>query len=134
MSAFVIIALATVAFPSTPYGPSDNTAWGRMLQQQCAAHHIQQWMPQGQKVDLISDFIDRLPPQTRSRAKRLAFAGEVCAAEQAGQSCEAIVGLHAMRWLGLLGQLSSFMCSRASCSEAAICESLAPRRARPSVR
>jgi len=131
LTPFFMLTLATAALPSTPFGPSDDAAWEQMLRRQCPAHRIQRWMPDGQKADLIYDFIDGLPPRSRARAKRLAFAGKICAAEQAGQSCEAIVGLHAVRQLGLLSQFSSYICSRASCSEPAVCESPMPRGTRP---
>jgi hypothetical protein len=117
-----LIFAVAIALPSTPYGPSDDVAWGQMLKHRCPENHIQQWMPDGQKVDLLSDFIDRLPPQARTRAKQFTFAGQVCAAEHAGLSCEAIVGIHGMRRLGLLRQFTSFICVQAACSDAAVCE------------
>ena len=113
--------LITASLLSTPYGPSDAAAWSRSLGSRCPRHHIQTWMPEGNQVDLIDAFVSTLPRAQQVRHARLAGVAHVCAAEVAGQSCEKIVELHAVRRLGLLDRFSSYACSEAICTEPAIC-------------
>jgi hypothetical protein len=120
----VPVLLAAVAlFPSTPYGPADAAAWHQMLNRQCPGHHIDDWMPEQNKVNMIYRYEAALPSTVRANIARAADPKEVCAkAEGDGAaSCPKIVEIHALRKLHLLSSFTTYACSQALCSESASC-------------
>lgn len=117
----LLVVLATAMLPSTPYGPSDEAAWQRLLSARCPSHHIQSWMPEGNQVDLIDAFISSLPRAQQTRYAQRSVVRRTCASEVAGQSCEKIAELHGVRKLSLLAQFSDDACKRVICTEPAIC-------------
>jgi hypothetical protein len=128
MASLLLLLLTVPALPVTPYGPSDAHAWKMSLSAHCNGHHIQEWMPEGNQVDLIDGFTATLNNAQQKRLRILADVRRDCSQQQAGQSCEKIVDLHAIRHIGLLSQFSSYACKTVSCSEPALCEQLKPAR------
>ena len=123
-----LLLLATAMLPSTPYGPSDEAAWQRLLYARCPSHHIQSWMADGNQVDLIDAFISFLPRAKQTSHARLSDVHRTCASEVAGQSCEKIAELHGIRQLGLLSRFSDYACKRVICTEPAVCGPTRPNR------
>lgn len=119
-----VLLAALALFPTTPYGPADLATWHRMLDRQCPGHHIDDWMPERNKVDLIDEFEMALPSKVQAEIAKATDFQRTCAkAEGDGAgACEKIVDIHALRNLGLLGNFTAYACSRALCSEPATCD------------
>jgi hypothetical protein len=126
VSIIPLLLAALNLLPSTPYAPADLAAWHGMLNRQCPGHHIDDWMPERNKVDLIDTFVTSLSPDVRVRFRKATeklWRGTCAGAEGDGAgSCEKIVDIHVLRNEHLLGRFTAYACTRAICSEPALCE------------
>jgi hypothetical protein len=119
--------IAIVAAVSTPDGPADFAAWQTTLDRMCPSNHIEDWMPERNKADLIDGFLSTLPRRKATRVRRMSESWRCANAEgSSANSCEVLTDLHGLRKASLLGPFSRYACVRVRCTEMALCD--APRK------
>jgi hypothetical protein len=99
-------------------------SWTRDLQRQCPSNHVD-WIGDDFHDELLTAFVQTLPPSSQRRVSSLADYSRRCAGVKIGSSCEMSVHLDAFIRLGLLKRFTAFGCHRYKCEEPALCTQLA---------